>query len=174
MKLLVLDLDGVINNDLDSEYHNVYHVSPNGNISEKLFFSKSCVNLINDITTRTGAVILLSSTWRLGETVESAQRMLSSMGLTGKVIGLTENLTYSKRIPDDVARVIPRGVEVHKWIVENETTLGYEGYFTKYVILDDDDDFLISMLPNFVQCDSNIGITRELADKAISILNVAM
>lgn len=39
-----------------------------------------------------------------------------------------------------------------------------------YVILDDSTDMLESQMKNFVNCDLEIGLTKEDAEKAISIL----
>ena len=81
MKIIFLDVDGVLNNADDSDYH----VHKGGCD----FYSPKCVSLLNQITGATGAKIVVSSTWRLSKTVEQLQIKFKEMGITGEVIDKT-------------------------------------------------------------------------------------
>lgn len=57
-----------------------------------------------------------------------------------------------------------RGHEIEKWLDEHD-------YIDRYVIVDDDSDFLPSQMKYFVQTDGRVGLTMENAEKIIEILN---
>ena len=58
-----------------------------------------------------------------------------------------------------------KGMEIASWLTDNA------GPDARYVIIDDEYVILDSQLPNFILTNPYDGITEELADKAISILN---
>jgi hypothetical protein len=155
MKVIFLDIDGVLNNSDDSDLH-----EGEGTMN---FYSPNCVAILNSITGWTKAKIVVSSTWRLGVTLVDLQVQLRSMGITGQVIGKTEDL----RVLDGY-----RGNEILKWIKDNKDILSYNFYheYKSYVILDDDTDMLLWQKDNFVHTDGNLGLTDLDAAKAIRIL----
>lgn len=57
-----------------------------------------------------------------------------------------------------------RGTEIQTWLDDY-------GSNVKYVILDDDSDMLEHQLPYFIKVDPYYGLTKEIADKIIEILN---
>lgn len=162
MKIIFLDIDGVLNNALDKDEH-VINVERNG--QEEYFpHSKRCVKLLNKLTKDTGAKIVVTSTWRLGETDQSMQEVLNLIGVTGEYIGMTSSVSYD----NDYTL---RGNEILKWIQDHEPFLGKMYYdYREYVILDDDTDMLLWQKDNYVNCDPEIGITDRVVCKAKSIL----
>ena len=58
-----------------------------------------------------------------------------------------------------------KGMEIASWLTDNAA----QG--TRYVIIDDEYVVLDSQLPNFILTNPYDGITEDLADRAISILN---
>lgn len=158
MKIIFLDVDGVLNNADDSDHH----IHKGG----CYFYSPKCVERLNKITDATGAKIVVSSTWRLGKTVNELQLQFKEMCITGEVIDKTCQLNHLDGY---------RGNEILKWIKDNEVLLGHYYYnFKSYVIIDDDTDMLLWQKDNFVNTDGYKGLTDADAEKAACILNSAV
>lgn len=157
MKVIFLDIDGVLNNAtcnyIDVEFGRF------GRTRE--FIDRKCVDILNRITDETGAVIVVSSTWRIGQSLEDLINLFKQIGITGKVIGKTDRLQEPYSL---------RGNEIYKWIDDNIEVSRWD--FKEYVIIDDDSDMLLWQLNHFVHTDGQIGLTDKDADKAIEILNL--
>ena len=162
-KIVFLDIDGVLNNTTDSQRHDCNSESKRKN---SLFYSKRCVALLNELTEQTGAGIVVSSTWRIGETDATMETVLRGMGIEGKYLGMT-GLEALKE------EYILRGNEILSWIKRNESLCGEYYKFRSYVILDDDSDMLLWQKDNYVNCDPTIGMTERTVFKAKAILNNA-
>lgn len=156
MKIIFLDIDGVLNSDsILSEY--IPEID-----GEYYPYQPHLIDNLNSILKRTGAKIVVSSTWRLGESVERLQYLLTHMGVKGEVIGKTDSYTD---------KFVVRGNEILKWIQDNQNLLGCHHYdFYDYVILDDDSDMLYSQRNNFVHIQGEEGLTKEYVEQAIEIL----
>lgn len=156
MKIIFLDIDGVLNSDsILSEY--IPEID-----GEYYPYQPHLVDNLNMILKRTDAKIVVSSTWRLGESVERLQYLLTHMGVKGEVIGKTDS--YNDKF-------VVRGNEILKWIQDNQNLLGCHHYdFYDYVILDDDSDMLYGQRNNFVHIQGEEGLTKEYAEQAIEIL----
>lgn len=175
MKIIFLDIDGVINNtDWIHEQHTLKKLNKakkeQKELSKEEFYGEMLnpemiVNL-NRIILLTGAKVVISSTWRNGLEVEQLQRMFDKKGFKGEIIGKTPNL----RDQDSV-----RGNEIASWIRTNVGILGvkYDGYFNEYVILDDDSDMLYSQRNNFICIDGGPGLTETMAYRAMRILKLS-
>jgi hypothetical protein len=155
VKIIFLDIDGVMNNEL--AYTPSY-------ISElergRDDIDPRCMDLLNILIEKTNAKVVISSVWRIGETVESMQEMFNKHGFKGEIVGLT---------PTSSAL---RGNEILRWIKDNEEYLGqYNWDYVKYVIFDDDSDMLYWQRNNFIQIDSYCGLTPHAIYKAEWILN---
>ncbi|AHK11202.1 hypothetical protein S14_93 [Shewanella sp. phage 1/4] len=157
-KIIFLDIDGVLNNGIDSDTH--YDAS----YGEYFLYSLKCVARLNRLISATGASIVVSSTWRLGLTLKEIRVLLNNMGIFAPVVGVTDDLS---RYP------CCRGNEIYKWIEDNEELLKYDYYYNykSYIILDDDTDMLLWQKNNFVNTDGQVGLTAEDVKKAIEILN---
>lgn len=154
MKIIFLDIDGVLNSQIMYEDKEDIIYTRGGRVSRK------SIALLNDITDDTGAKIVVSSTWRVDEDVES---YLKEAGVTGDIIGKTPILKD---------RFSLRGNEIHAWIVQNEELLGEVYYnFWRFIILDDDSDMLWWHRENFFHTDAYAGLTPNLAYKAKRFLN---
>jgi len=155
-KIIFLDIDGVLNNASDSDMH--CHM---GGCD---FYSNTCVQRLNTIIQETGAKICVSSTWRLGLTVEEIAHKLKGMGVVGDIVGVTDNLRHHHCL---------RGNEIHNWIQDNKNIIGYDYYsdYKSYVILDDDSDMLLWQKDNFVHTNGEVGLCDADVEKAIMILN---
>jgi hypothetical protein len=164
MKLIFLDIDGVLNHEQfyvrrhEADFKG-YGKHP---ISE---FDFNSVKVLNYIIEETGAKVVVSSTWRLGKTVEQLQSILDSVGFKGEVIAKTPNLRNE-------GDYVFRGNEILKWIKDNKELIAQDYHeYENYVIFDDDSDMLYWQKDNFLQVDRFVGLTYHVAYKAIRILN---
>lgn len=140
MKVLFLDVDGVLN----------MHTS-----GGRYALNRKRLQLLQNIIEETGAVIVLSSTWR-GDNLalKKLSRNLQYRGL--KIHDMTPKFNDKDRHF--------RGDEIQDWLDRHPE-------ITSYVIVDDDSDMLDSQLRNFIQTDGNIGLTETLAYRIKYILN---
>lgn len=156
IKVIFLDIDGVLNNILRENVsriegmEGIYHHDP------------KCVKLLNNLIAATDAKIVVSSTWRLGETMDSMNRILKGIGVVGKLIGMTPRLDKWNL----------RGNEIRCWInTHAEEVLNCKAHeFQNYVILDDDSDMLLWQVDNFIHVDPSNGLTKRDICKAYRIL----
>lgn len=143
MKIIFLDVDGVLNMHGSGGY---------------MALNRKRMQLLQEIIENTGAVIVLSSTWRiLDRSMKKLSRNLSYRGL--KIYDTTPQFGLK-----DSGERYYRGHEIQYWL-DNHPEV------TNYVIIDDDSDMLDSQLRNFVQTDGQIGLTETLAYRAAYILN---
>lgn len=150
MKILFLDIDGVLNgHDYDPQ-------------AESCTLRRSCIDQLSRILMQTDAHVVISSAWRymiLGGaiTLKGFEYLLRTHGLANiqnKIIGITrEDVTQA---PDE------RRLQILEWLSSYPEV-------THYAILDDI-DFNFSGLP-FVKTASEIGLTAVEADQVIEILN---
>jgi len=163
-KIIFLDIDGVIATP-DFVKDGMWQLNPNKQ------------KLLGEILDKTGANIVLSSSWR-HETLEKTITFMESEGFLfcNKLIGVTiRAYHYMER---GIHLSIPRGVEIKQWLDTNIHSNNGKNYKRKnlgvdyqYVILDDDSDMLLEHKDNFIKTDSLIGLTQENVEKAIEILN---
>jgi hypothetical protein len=174
MKIIFLDIDGVINviSKKRDEFGQLFH--------------PPFVENLKKIIDETGAKIVISSSWRK-DGLDRMKEMWKFRNLPGEVIDTTPSIYTGSIVywnnhlkkhptPRRYSYSIPRGCEIAFWLERNS-----ELQIENYVILDDDTDMLIQQHGRFVQCSDNIGeedcqdigygLTKSCAEKAISILN---
>ena len=149
-KIIFLDFDGVLNTE---HYQNLlYHEGKALQDEYGSYFDPEAVKQLKRIIDTTQADIVVESSWKyLG--LEAMQEMWEEREMPGRVIDITPTVGYNK------------GMEIASWLSEHTI----EG--TKYVIIDDEYVILDSQQPHFILTNPYDGITEELADRAISILN---
>jgi predicted Fe-Mo cluster-binding NifX family protein len=163
-KIIFLDVDGVVNSD------NWYNKT-RGRSGD---FDPEAIALLNQLEA-IGAEVVISSSWG-----ESADKPLKDVGLKLPIVGHTEHFYQD---------LLTRGNEIEKWIQVNFGGMGTRygvdddgfPYYRKhygdniqdyeYVIFDDDSDFLLGQVDNFIRTDRLTGLTQADIDKAIKILN---
>jgi hypothetical protein len=184
MKIIFLDIDGVLNSQ-DWYIFRRENVAMDATEAQYPFyeFDPRAVARLNRIIEETSAKIVVSSSWRSGQTVETLQKLLNSVGVVGEVVGLTPHLWCRKPYEDMCGYRIPRGCEIDWWLDNHgefqrinwskEEQLKYmnKAIVKNYIILDDDSDMLYCQREHFVHTGHDHGLTDELADKAIAILN---
>ncbi len=143
MKIIFLDMDGVIN----------FRYS-RGWLLDR--WESDLVERINKITDKTNAKIVLSSTWRKSfNNLDECQEKLDSMGFKVEVIGMTPVLPKID---------IERGDEIQSFI----NMVDFE--IEKFIIIDDEAD-MCHLLKYLVRTDYEVGITDENVEEAIKRLN---
>ena len=146
MKVLFLDIDGVLNRFGDED--------GNGRTTKLIddFFiglDTAPLQIYKAMLSRISVTVVLSSTWR------HWQPMLDHLKENGVEFS---HMTPSLRDPH-----LGRGHEIQAWLMEHPEV-------TKYAILDDDTGMLEHQLPNFFQAMTETGITQELADRIVAHL----
>lgn len=112
------------------------------------------------------ASIVISSTWRLGKTVDQLRSIFKNRGFKypDRIIDKTPCLFYADQAGE--RHSCPRGMEIEHWLKVN---LGYDEQ-RAYVIIDDDGDMQYWQRFNFVLTDTSHGLTAEKAKDAIEVL----
>lgn len=149
MKVVFLDFDGPI---IPRCAYSPENQRPGG--------YPSCVAELNRITDTTGAVIVVSSTWRLDGLMKTRER-LNAWGVKADCIDVTPRLCRG----NGDYRELERGHEIQHWLDNYEREP-----VDSFVILDDDKD-MVHLMPYLVHTPFDYGIRARHADKAIAILN---
>lgn len=159
MKVIFLDIDGVLNST--ETCHNWHLKTGKGGYGgffdedevatdENVKWGQNLVDNLRTICEKTGAKIVISSTWRKHFTVPKFKEMFRVYGWEAPVLDRTPLMRI-------------RGQEIKYWMDKHKPE--------SYVIIDDFDDFLREQYPFFVRTNPDIGLTQEDSLKAINILN---
>jgi DNA-binding LacI/PurR family transcriptional regulator len=140
-QIIFLDIDGVLVTERTE------HIL----IDRFAAFDADCVRELNRITAITRAQIVLSSSWRQGETIASMTEYMRSQGVNGNLIGFT-------KLHDDG----DRRREILEW-------LGQQSRSVSFVILDDEYEFE-ELEVRRVLTSMETGLSAAHADRAIEIL----
>ena len=152
-KLIFLDIDGVLDT-----YKSHYMLDP------------VLMDRLGNILGRTGAWIVISSSWRCGNVPDTIEFMTdydnprvgsNPFPFTDRIVGITPIL-YSI-IDDDIDRPATRGEEINAYLKAHPCD--------NYVILDDCDEMLGDQRQHLVFVNDEIGLTDNDVEKAVSILN---
>ncbi len=144
MKVIFLDMDGVLNHAPWEEY----------SIVDWPFnmFEPSIVEKLNKLTDDTGANIVLSSTWRLGRVgsvyLTKAREVI---GITAPIIAFTDVLYIRGAASYQI-----RELEISTWLKQHPEV-------TNFVSLD---DMPMGDIVHNVKCDPNVGLTDDNCAKA--------
>ena len=159
MNYLFLDIDGVLNTGRYSDC-----LVENGlceTDADGYLFDPEAVQNLERIIEATDAKIIITSTWRLDGDMQALWR---NRNLAGEVIGTTPTLLREKAIGKIKVYNGHRGMEVEAWLQDNAIAP------YKYVILDDEDDYLPHQAEYLILTDPMRGITEDVDDKVISLL----
>ena len=127
-----------------------------------------CVENLEKILDRTGAKLIITSSWRKNTTEETIEYFKKEgFPLTQFIEGVT--IRGYKYVKDGL--YVPRGIEIDHFLKTNIEFGKILGKDYQYVILDDDRDMLLKQKDNFIHTDTYKGLTSEDAEKAIKILN---
>jgi hypothetical protein len=153
MKVIFLDIDGVLNSQKFYEE------------TEDFMWDMFCpraVKNLNEILEKTGAKIVVSSSWRLGRSIDGLKVLFTQNGVNeSKIIGVTPKLHFHQKNYS-----VPRGCEIKHWLENNFVRI-----IDNYVIIDDDADMLLCQKDHFFKTNEYDGLTDAIKDKIINFLN---
>lgn len=162
MKIIFLDIDGVLNNqetfarrraEYDADREAYLKKLKDRKFSDDSEIDRNLIQELNKIIRATGPKIVVSSSWRIGRTVEELQDLLKRNGCIGEVIDKTGRSSHGIR-----------GLEIQEWIDTHK-----EYHISNFVILDDDAD--MEHLHSFlIKHNFKYGLTPKLRNIAISRL----
>lgn len=152
MKIIFLDIDGVLNTEKHIRYllHNDLPTQDNDWCD---FFDPKCIVKLKKIIDQTGAKIVISSTWRFMG-LDKLRKKFEERGILGEIIDRTSLSRFMRE----------RGYEIQTWLDNHDDV-------ESYAILDDDVDMLPSQLKNLVVTSWKNGISNKNVKDAIKILN---
>lgn len=153
MKVLFLDIDGVLNNS------NTFQLRLEGGLlippSADPLETSCLVELDRVMETIPELKIVVSSSWRIIRKLDQLKEIFQKANFKNfeKIIDVTPIL--SER----------RGHEIQKWLNKNPLV-------ERYAIVDDDNDMLDSQQSRFIKTwFHHGGLTKDCADKIIDVLN---
>lgn len=144
MRVLFLDIDGVLATHQSWFMHSNLFIDTPDVCSKLDHFG---VVLMEQLA-ESGVKIVLSSTWRLGSSLQELNEVFSF-----PIFDKTESLWEL------------RGDDIHEWLSRHPEV-------EEYVIVDDDSDMLEYQLPHFVKIKSEEGITFTKATEICSVLGI--
>lgn len=152
MKVIFLDVDGVLNS---YKYGEIPYMSRDEGYR---FLDKQAFKYVKMLVVQSGAVLVLSSTWRY-----SFHKDLSSDDDMAR--GLIQALQVEGLSLYDITPQIDmnRYEEIKEWLKQHPEV-------DKYVILDDSDYDWKDMGEVWIACNSQVGLTKKDVRKAIQIL----
>lgn len=148
MKIIVLDIDGVLNSEM-------YYRSVDRTIKDWSRFDPRVVDMIFELTEEFSTKIVISSTWRFGA-IKQLNNELTKSGL-------------KKFLHKDwkTTQVHPshRGTEIKMWLDKHPEV-------TNYVIIDDDVNILDEQTSYLVQTNLDFGMQNRHFINAKEILSM--
>lgn len=132
MRVLFLDIDGVLNSDayLKANPGSFDRSGPDAYVS--MFDPAACARL-RTVLTVTGAKLVISSSWRVVHRDEEIARYLAARGITTPIVGHTPQLIDDVVDHANVVRAAQRGDEIAAWLKEHPEVHAY-------AVVDDSDD----------------------------------
>lgn len=152
-RILFLDVDGVLN------HRGVFVV---GNPDP---ICPLAAQRLMRVVDKADALIVMSSTWRLGGYDNLSMRKVRQCGAARRMHSdwCTKDLS---RIPEEgevITEMCRRGIEIAEWLSRHPEA-------HRYAIVDDDSDMLPEQQQFFVQTSFDTGLLDHHADKLIEIL----
>ncbi len=145
-----LDIDGVLNHEC--YYRRITEIDPEFHFDKLHDFDPRSCEILNEIWDWN---FVLSSSWRISNTLDDVNNYLTYNGFRGKIISSTPIIENDYCV---------RGNEIRKWIIDNIRSTDL--FRNNYVIFDDDSDFLLEQRNNFFHVDRFAGITPNIIYKA--------
>ena len=154
MKIIFLDVDGVLNNidNIKKCYKKSINKKETFYSGKNVPFDIKCLKNLAKIVKKTGAKIVLSSTWRIYKShIYVLEARLAEYGL--RIYDMTDNINMI------------RGVEIKEWLKSHRD-------IENYVVIDDEEYNLSNFIDNkhLVIVDSKYGLTFGDRIKAIEKL----
>lgn len=158
MKIIFLDIDGVLNCQDAYQAGECRYVTWFNDLGEQEHYSAFCSwskEWLNKLIEETGAKIVISSTWRRSG-LDFMKKVWELEGMSGEIIGVTPSFRSAVD-----GYTIPRGCEIEKWLNDagfkhinwsrekQEKKMESSG-IENYIIIDDDSDMLYKQRKHFI------------------------
>lgn len=157
MKILFLDIDGVLNSQA---YWRRRPVIYRKRIHD---LDREAMARLNTVLDRTGATVVVSSTWRIGHSRVELQQMLNAYGFTGTVFGKTGTGKDRKKL---------RGLEIQAWLDTHGSVgadKGFKHHIESFAIVDDDSD-MAHLMDHLVHTTNQDGLQDEHVEVLVRML----
>ena len=128
MKIIFLDIDGVLNSR--AFMTRMHKAGKKFTLFDDLDFD--AVKVLNDVVKKTGAKVVLSSTWRRHHSITWMRSILARHGFEGPLIDFTPT-EVDLPTPLPPFEYPQRGHEIQDWLTRHPEV-------THFVIIDDDSD----------------------------------
>jgi histidinol phosphatase-like enzyme len=164
MKIIFLDIDGVLNSNKwfnSDEYRQESGTASDAMImlvNHQWHLDPKAIQLINRLVDTTGAEVVISSTWKIKYDVDQLNEMLTERGATFKAVGRTPH------VQGRMSEHVPRGREIQAYL--NSLSEQPE----TFVILDDRDD-MNQLFKYLIKTGYEDGFTTMHLARAIKMLN---
>lgn len=159
MKVIFLDIDGVIATPLACVAfgRGLWSIDP------------TLAKLIGVLCERTGATLVISSTWRHGHSWSTFFDLFTAYGLDRHLFCDSDFWCTASSVPGNTDS---RGGEINHWLEEYHKNLNEKREpVDNYLILDDDSDFTDEQKEkHFIKTYYKTGITIDDFDKAVEML----
>lgn len=166
--LIFLDYDGVLNHAAFFAWRKAEREAGrlppmNGPGAVPMSLDRACVARLNGLIETTGALVVVSSSWRQGSTVRRLQKTLDGYGFAGTVVGMTTD--SAAPAPGSLISVAkPRGDEIRAFL--DALPAPPSGFVAL-----DDERHLEAIAEHAVYTDHYAGgLTDEKVDEAIRVL----
>ena len=157
MKIIFLDFDGVLNHAAHFVQERADRVMAD-RLTDSESFDTIAIERLNQICEKTGAKVVISSSWRVMFEAEDMCQILKRHGFRGGVIGTTPRL---HRTSDGEVRT--RGDEIQLWLDAADVAI------ESFVILDDSAD-MAHLSHKLVQTDFEVGLDEIHVALSIAVL----
>jgi hypothetical protein len=148
-RLIFLDIDGVLWTYRHAEWLTNHGKSRRVGLFPAL--DPACVQRFNRLVAETGALVVISSTWRKMRKLEVLYANLAEQGVQARFVGATPDLNASSRNAGDP--IAFRGDEIAAWLATHQAP-------SSFAIIDDDAD-MGALLPRLVQTTIDDGLCDE-------------
>ncbi len=132
MKVIFLDIDGVLNSNRSAAALGGMPWPGKKNERDWHFFDPVAIGLLQRACKETGAVCVLSSSWRNLMSLTDIQELAQHLGVS--IVDRTKPSAGDE----------PRGQQIQEWLLRHP-------HVVKWAIIDDDGDMLDCQIPNFVR-----------------------
>lgn len=156
MRVLFLDIDGVLNSDPFWFEKINQHGRMEALHNPHLVVQGELVQRLQGLLDQVEVKVVLSSNWRLGIGLKATEEALRKHGFTHSLYDQTPIL-----YPEKMSKYVTRGEEINKWLSLHEVD--------NYAIVDDRED-MGHHTPRLVLTNSQVGITDENVSRLLELL----